>query len=172
MSRLRTILENRWALVPFAMLGGSVVLAVVTVRAATSGQGAAVERGYYAKAVAWEEVQRQRAENDRLRWSVTGAFAPSPDDPRTPRLELAVTDKWDVPIEGAVVEVEAIPIKAVDRAATLALREGAAGRYAADLPVRMDGQWEFRVSVVRGDDRYEDSFRRVLRFGPPPGGSP
>lgn len=167
MNRIRAIIENRWALVPVAMLAGSVVLAVVTVRAALSGQGAAVERRYYDEAVAWEEVQRQRASNDRLRWSITASFAPSPSDPRRPRIELAVGDKWDVPVAGAVVEVEAIPVKAVDLAADVELREASAGRYGGDLPVAVDGQWEFRVRVTRGEDRYEESFRRVLRFGPP-----
>jgi hypothetical protein len=171
MTGFHRLLANRWVLFPFAMLGFSVVLAVVTVQAALHGQGAAAEPDYYGKAVAWEDVQRQRAANDRLRWNVTPSFAPSETDRRVPRLELAIADKWDLPIEGGVVAVEAIPVKAVHLGGEVALRELAPGRYAGDLPARMDGQWEFRVRVDREGERYTDTFRRVLRFGPGGGAS-
>jgi len=169
MNALRRLVRNRWAFFPVAMLGFSVVLAVVTVQAALHGQGAAPERNYYGKAVAWEDVQRQRAENDRLRWNVTPSFAASEADRRVPRLELSVADKWDLPIEGGVVSVEAIPVKAVDLGGEIALAEKSPGRYTADLPARMDGQWEFRVRIDRQGERYTDTFRRVLRFGPSSG---
>jgi hypothetical protein len=70
-----------------------------------------------------------------------------------------------------VVAVEAIPVKAVHLGGEIALRELAPGRYAGDLPARMDGQWEFRVRVDREGERYTDTFRRVLRFGPGGGAS-
>jgi len=165
---LRTLVANRWAFFPVAMLGFSVLLAVVTVQAALHGQGAAAEEGYYDKAVAWEDVQRQRVENDRLRWNVTPSFAASADG-RRPVLELGVADKWDVPIDAARVVVEAIPVKAVRLGDEIVLAETAPGRYAAPLPARVDGQWEFRVRVERNEDRYTDEFRRVLRFRGVPG---
>ncbi len=171
MTPLRRLVANRWAFFPVAMLAFSVVLAVVTVQAALHGQGAAPEPDYYGKAVAWEDVQRQRAENDRLRWNVTPSFAASETDRRIPRLELAIADKWDVPIEGGVVSVEAIPVKAVRLGGEITLQERSPGRYAADLPARMDGQWEFRVRIERDGDCYTDTFRRVLRFGPSGDGS-
>lgn len=171
MNLLRRLVANRWAFFPVAMLGFSVLLAVVTVQAALHGQGAAAEEDYYDKAVAWEDVQRQRVENDRLRWNATPSFSASSDG-RRPVLELGIADKWDVPIEGARVAVEAIPVKAIRLGGEVLLREGAPGRYAAPLPARVDGQWEFRVRVERDGDRYTDEFRRVLRFrGGPEGDS-
>ncbi len=168
-SRLRRLVENRWALVPVAMLAASVALAVVTVRAALSGQGAAVERDYYERAVDWESVQRQRAVNERLRWNITPSFRQSPVDPRRPRLELAVTDRQGIPIEQAIVEVEAIPLLQVDRGGDLGLAATTPGRYEADLPASVAGQWEFRVRVRHGDETYTDRFRRVLELGRPAG---
>lgn len=163
----RRLVADRWMFFPVLILGWSVVLVVVTVRASLSGQGAAVERGYYEQAVDWESVQRQRAVNERLRWSVTPSFRRSPADPRRPRLELAVTDRQGIPIERARVRVEAIPVLQVARGGAIDLVPTLAGRYEADLPASVAGQWEFRVRVEQGEEVYTDTFRRVLEFGAP-----
>lgn len=165
----RRLVADRWMFFPVLILGWSVVLVVMTVRASLSGQGAGVERDYYRQAVEWEEVQLQRARNERLRWSVTPSFAPSPVDPRLPRLHLAVTDRHGIPIERARIEVEAIPVTMVQRGAVVPLSGLGGGRYEGDLPAAVAGQWEFRVRVEQGEEIYTDTFRRVLQFGAPSG---
>lgn len=161
-----SIVRNRWALVPVGMLAATVVGAVLVVTLAVNDRGAtAAEPDYYRKATAWDEWKEQLARNGALRWVVTPEFVPAAGGSGLARLELTVADKHGVPIEHAVVRAEIVPIRDADARVGLALTEGAAGRYGADVPLRTGGLWEIRATVEWKGQRYADRIRRSVRFG-------
>lgn len=162
---MKQLLENRWAFVPVALLSATVISGFLMVSLSMGDGGAtAVEPDYYRKAAAWDEVKEQRTQNGYLNWVVTPAIVASPQDPFKAQLELTVADKFAVNIASARVTVELFPLRDADRRCVVECREVAPGRYAAQIPLRISGQWEFRVRVESKDRVYTDCFRRMLRF--------
>lgn len=162
------LLANRWAFVPVAVLGSAVLSAVAVVTLAVNDRGAtAAEPDYYRKGASWDDWKRQLAENGALRWVLTPEIVPGSAGSGFARLEMAVADKNAVPIEGAQVHVEVIPIKDADSRVEVALPESAAGRYGADVPLRVGGVWEIRSTVEWKGKRYCDRVRRNVAFARP-----
>lgn len=162
----RNFLANRWAFVPVAVLGATVAFAVFVVVFLVNERGAiAAEPDSYRKGVAWDDWKRQEAENGVLRWVVTPAIGAAPNGTGLAHLTLSVADKHALPIEGAVVRAEVVPIVDADRRVELAFAEGAPGAYGADVPLRTGGLWEVRTTVEWKGHRYCDRVRRNVSFG-------
>lgn len=163
---MTTLWQRRWMFAPVALTLASMGFAVVTVRLALRDHGTAVEPDYYRKAAAWDERRLAREAGEALRWTVSPSLERSARDSLI--VELTIADKYGIPIEGAQVALEGIPIRAADTAQTIPLRESTGGRYAGTLRVPASGQWEFRVDLKRGEERLIESFRRAV--APWPGG--
>lgn len=163
MSRFRSLVRNRWMLAPVILLGASVTGAFLTVTFAVAGRPVGEERDYYRKAVAWDATREAAAKSELLQWCVSPSFVAGEDG--APRVRLAVRDKYGLPLDGSTVTVEGIPVKLAEKAGTVTLDEVSPGEYEGPLPAIVLGQWELRVTVVRGDRTWTDSFRRVLVAG-------
>lgn len=164
---MQRLIENRWAFVPVAFLSGTVTFVAIAVTIAVRDPGAlATEPDYYARGAAYDEYKHQIAENGALGWVVTPEIVASTADPRLARLELTIADKHGIPIEGAQVQAEVIPIRQADLRTPLALKALGGGRYGSDVPVRAGGKWEVRVQVRSKGKLFSDRFRRQVNFGP------
>lgn len=156
---MKWLVANRWVLVPVLLLSLTVGIAVATVLSAVVGHPLGMEPSYDRKAAAWDEERAQRATNDRLRWVVTGEVE-SQGAERT--LRVVVEDKHAARIDADTVVVECIPIRAAESRQALELSRAAEGDFQGTFRSALGGQWEFRVEVRRGGERYTDSFRRPL----------
>ena len=159
---MKSLVRNRWALVPVIMLGGSVMLGVVTVSVAMRSGGES-EPDYYRKRAAWEAHRAQMAQNGALAWTLTPSILPVGEVRMVPEIEVAVTDKHGVPIETAQVQVEVVPINSADARLKITLREVRPGVYGAACPMRVDGLWELRFTVTSRGRVFADVVRRVIR---------
>ncbi len=158
---MSAVLRNRWALFPVLMLTGSVGLGVVTVSAAMRSHGEA-EPDYYRKGAQWDRHRAQVARNGALAWNLTPAVVPAGDGNFVPVVRAAVTDKHGVPIEGAKVSLEVVPILAPDMRLSVTMPESAPGTYEAPCPLRVDGIWEMRFTVEAHGKVFADTVRRVV----------
>jgi hypothetical protein len=162
---MRRWIENRWALVPVAMLSLTILAAATVVTVSFSdGNAIAAEPDSYRKGAAWDDTRRQLAQNGALGWVVTPSFVQGLGDPTLARLELSVKDKHGVSIEHAAVRAEIIPILAADSRVTLTLQETQGGHYGADVPLRVNGKWEVRATIESQQRTFADRFSRVLSF--------
>jgi hypothetical protein len=160
-----SLIANRWAFVPVIMLSGVVAAAVLVVSFAVNDRGAtAVEPDYYRKGAAWDEWKQQLALNGVLRWMVTPSIVASQTSAGLARLELSVSDKHGMPIEGASVRVDVIPILDGDARVELRLVHDGSGHYSAEIPLRIGGQWEIRSTVEWRGKRFCDRVRRNVEF--------
>ncbi|MDZ4830641.1 MAG: FixH family protein [Phycisphaerae bacterium] len=156
------LVRDRWMLVPIVLLGVSVTLAAVTVSFAIAGRPLGVEPDYYEKSLRWDDDRTQAGANDRLGWALSPEISGGQNG--FARLAITVKDKHGVLIPVDAMEVEAIPIRNADLRTHVALDRESEGCFAADVPLRFTGQWEFRVRASRGGDTYTDRFRRTLSF--------
>lgn len=157
---MKSLLANRWVFVPILLLAANVLFGFTAVRLALRDHGTAAEPDAYRRALAWDEAHAARTAGERLRWTVSPSLRRDQDGSLA--LELAIADKYGVPIDGAAVSVEAIPVRAADLAVSRDCAERGGGVYHVSLPPRAAGQWEFRVRIDRGDDRLEERFRRLV----------
>ena len=149
-----------WPWVPAAlltcMLAGLGTMALI----ATHDPGFALERDYYTKAVAYDGVIAQRAENARLGWSVDADVGLASSREGT----LLVIRLKDVaePVTGAQVSIEALRNAAAAVVLEAELAERSPGEYASRLPIRRGGLWEIRVTAKRGSDRFTSVERTTV----------
>ena len=112
----------------------------------------AVEPDYYRKGLAWDDAARQRANNERLGWSVVvRTTAPGV-------LEVKLSDRAGAPVENAQVVCEAFAnARASDRRELMftALPEG---RYISPLVADPPGSWRLRFEIHRGGDMFTCEF--------------
>jgi len=143
------------------MLAGLGTMAVI----ATRDPGFALERDYYEKAVAYDRVIAQRAENARLGWSahVAVGSASSRDDTS---LVIRLRDGAG-PATGARVTVEALRNASAGRVLEAELTERSAGEYEGRLPLGYGGLWEIRVTAQLGNDRFTAVERTVVSEAAP-----
>lgn len=154
-----------WPGMVFGLIGLNVAVVSLTLYLAHSDASFAVEPDYYQKAVAWDASVRARAASDGLGWSaaleVSSSGAGQP-----PVLTLRLIDRAGRPISDAQAGVEAFAsARAADRR-LVAMRPAEPGVYVAPFPNAQPGQWEFRISVSRGADRFEKTVERRIDSDP------
>lgn len=114
-----------------------------------------VDRGYKQRTEVYDEDLIQRANNDRLKWSIGIEPAGSEGS-----LQLRATDSMGKAIVAATVDVEIFHAARAALATTVQLSETAPGHYETAFVPRHSGQYVARATIVRGTDRYV----RELRF--------
>jgi nitrogen fixation protein FixH len=144
----------RWPLILAGLLlvqaGGVIAMVVVSGR----DPSFAIEPNYYEKALAWDETSRQRAASESLGWSAHIALDHSPAGPV---LTIELQDRLGRPLDGAAVDAEVYHhARSADRQ-TLRLVANGDGRYAAAAAMTRPGQWEVRISAVRGPETWSSS---------------
>jgi hypothetical protein len=120
---------------------------------ATSDPSFAVEEDYYRKALAWDQKLEQDRRNAELGWELSFEVAPglSPDGTRA--IVAGLTDSSGARIENADVRLHAFHNARASLVLEATLVRGKEAGYAASLPIRNPGLWEFRFEAVRGEDR-------------------
>ena len=156
-----------WAFVPVVLLVSSALgvggMAVVAVR----DEHFATEPDYYQKALRWDQMQVQAAENQRLNYRfVLPAVVPFDRSGRT-TVELKLNDEQGLPVSGAAISGEAFANAYSSDTSGLTFSERAPGVYAAILSVRHRGLWVFRLSA-QSDSAH---FTAELRSDLVPGGA-
>jgi nitrogen fixation protein FixH len=149
--------EKVWPWVPVGLLGVMLTGLGVMASLAIDDSGFALERNYYAKAVAYDAEIAQRAQNARLGWSLSVSGAPAQHG-RTSRIEARLSDASGV-LERARVRVEALRNASAGRVLEAELREVAPGKYEAELPLERGGLWELRFTATRETARFTKTER-------------
>lgn len=153
-----------WPVLIVGLLVVSAGTNIVVMIVATNDPSFAVEEDYYRKAVAWDDRRAQEARNRALGWSVDLAAVPSVEA-GVPVLQVLarVADAAGDPVEGAVVRAELFPIARANQIERLPLNETNGGNYGATVRYTRSGLWEFRLEIVRGEDRFTEIVTRELQ---------
>ncbi len=141
-----------WPLIVAGLLVLGVGANVLLLVKANADPSFAVEPDYYRKALDWDKAQAQEGTNRALGWEVGVEVTPKPGTPGLAVVRARLTDRLGVGVDGAHVSLEAFHnARSADRIETT-LRGDGAGAYAAEVPMRREGLWEFRLRAERGKD--------------------
>jgi nitrogen fixation protein FixH len=154
-----------WIGIVVGLLLMSVVTQGVLIVLATTDPSFAVEPDYDAKAARWDDHQRQERENARLGWTVDlGTKAASV--PGAVDVTLTAFGTYGKPLRDATVDVEAFHNARASEVLRARLEPAGDGVYAARLPMRRSGVWEFRLTITRGGDIYTETVRSGVLVPP------
>jgi nitrogen fixation protein FixH len=137
------------------ILAATVMLNFYVMHLARSDASFAVEPDYYARAVHWDDELAQRSRNAALGWRLSPTLSRDGSDGVHVRVRLS--DAGGRPVVGASLEVEAFAIARsaqVQRMTLASAGDPAEGAYDGRLALSHPGQWELRVSVTRGEERF------------------
>jgi nitrogen fixation protein FixH len=142
------------ALVLALTVVSNVWLAIV----ASSDEAFAVEPDYYRKAVHFDDEMALRAESARLGWRVEPELHLGTSG--TPgSLSVVVRDAAGGPVNGATVELVAMHNARASHVLRATLAASGNGRYQAPLDAQRAGEWELRLGITRGADRFATRLR-------------
>ncbi len=153
-----------WALFPVALILANLAGFAVMAYIATDDPGFAVEKDYYRKAVAWDEVQAQASENTRLGWKVSLEL-----HPRGRQLELVaeVVDAHGQRVPNATLEVDAFANARAAQIVSAHFARQTDGSLLGALPLVQPGLWEFRFTAEAEGQRFTEVLRKDVGAGGP-----
>ncbi len=152
----------RWPAFIAGALALQVLASLVTIYVATSNPSYAVEDDYYQKALAWDAKRAQDRDNLKLGWQLRFEVEPATSARDPAVLSAALTDANGLPVDGALLAVEAFHNARADNILSATVSGRGDGRYSASVPITRQGVWEFRFVAQRGDDRFSHTETRYL----------
>jgi len=155
-------LRNPWVLgwIALVVIVLSVNIAMISM-AFLSNPGLVVD-DYYERGKDYEKTVNARiAAREALGWNLSLEMDRKPVQHQPSRFLLTAADKVGQPLRGAEVKVHAYRPSDADADFDATLREGRPGQYAGELNFPLKGFWELKMTIRRGEDRYDVS-RRVM----------
>jgi nitrogen fixation protein FixH len=134
------------------LIVGGVGPNLILLAMATGDPSFSVEPDYYTKSLHWDDRLAQERRNAELGWSLGLDVRPAASGGGGVLLTAHLADGAGAPLDGASVELEAFHNARASEVLRTSLRGGGEGAYAATLPARRPGLWEFRIVVRRGGD--------------------
>jgi nitrogen fixation protein FixH len=147
---------NKYIALVLGLLGFSVATCVVLIGYATHDPTFAVEKNYYQKAVAFDQIRAEEVASDRLGWKVLVAPAKVGAEGG---FVFTVLDSNDQPVTGASGTLEAFANIRANAPDTEDVEDLGGGKYRARIPIRHAGAWELRLRLTRGSDVFRETKR-------------
>lgn len=157
---------GHWPYLIVALLAVSLSANLALLVLAVDDPSFAVEPDYYEKAMAWDARRAQERRNEELGWSLELKVGAARSLPGSRRIEVLLLDREGLTIEDATVRLETFHNARAGNILETTLAAEGEGRYAALLPLRRPGLWEFRFVVERGEETYTETLLRDVWSGP------
>lgn len=151
-----------WVGVVVGMLVFCITMQVILLAYATGDPSFSVERDYERKAAQWNDVARQRADNERLGWSADAELVAPILGGASGQLKVVLKDRGGQPIDDAAISFEACAIARASRIETGEATRTTTGDYVAALHEPRPGLWEVRLVAERSGERFTATLRREL----------
>ncbi len=149
-----------WPAIIIGVLSVHAIACLIVVMIASNDPSQAIIPDYYEKAVAWDDHQKQLADNAALGWTCTIEPSVSADMLGQRSVRISVHDRQGQPVEGATVTLRAFHHARGNEVYEAMFRDAGLGEYTAMVPLRRDGLWTFEVDVVRGNDHFNQSIEQ------------
>ena len=156
---LRPQARHIWPAIVIGLLTVDTGVGIYMMHVANSDPTVSVEPDYYDKAVKWDSTEAQARRNNSLGWTMSPTLGPLGDG-RAAAFAVTLRDGNGSVIDGARIEVSAIPVSAADHVVHGVLTDSAtSGNYATTLPMAHTGLWQLQLVATRGRDRFTADLR-------------
>lgn len=144
-----------WPAIIVSLLLMNASIVAVTVCYATSDRSVVTEPDYYAKAIDFDRVIRQRETSTRLGWSALPSLRAARDG-RTMELVITLADRSGQPLAGSSVSAIAFPNTGSGQRQALILTAAgsASGTYAAPIRIDRSGVWNIRITATHDGETF------------------
>ena len=140
------------------VLGANLILIYV----ATSDRSFAVEQDYYRKGLRWDAKREQDRRNAELGWTLDLVVASTLSPDGTVAITALLCDGDGGEITGAQIKLDAFHNARAAYILSADLKHAENGSYAASLPMRRPGLWEFRFEISRDGERFTHTTTKEL----------
>jgi len=140
------------------VLGANLILIYV----ATSDRSFAVEQDYYRKGLRWDAKREQDRRNAELGWTLDLVVASTLSPDGTVAITALLRDGDGGEITGAQIKLDAFHNARAAYILSADLKHAENGSYAASLPMRRPGLWEFRFEISRDGERFTHTTTKEL----------
>lgn len=139
-----------WLVIIVSLLLMNATIVAITVYYATSDKSVVTEPDYYAKAVDFESVIKQRETSALLGWSAAPSLRAAIDG-RTMELVITLADREGQPLSGASVSAVAFANTRAGQRQPLTLTsvDQASNKYASPIMIDRSGVWNIRITATR-----------------------
>jgi len=135
-----------WIIVGMLVVHASIMLG--TIAYVSAKNDLYVEPDYYAKAVDWDNQRAMREIADTMGWTIALIIQdPETDSEAQQTIQVSIHDRQGQPIDGALVEAEAVhPAHANDRINLVLLGIGD-GKYQKPTVMEIPGFWQVNLAI-------------------------
>jgi nitrogen fixation protein FixH len=153
---------RKWIGLIFGLILMNMGIVAMTIYFASSDRSAGVEPDYYARALNYDRVIDQRAENQRLGWSAGISLTAADGGGKSAVLRVKLVDREGVILRDALVRAEAFSsLRSAERNALLLRETG--DEYIATVPVSAAGLWRVRLAATCGTAKFTSEQDVVLQ---------
>ncbi len=152
--------SSRWILIIAGMLAGNAVAVAILIGVSSGEAKRRVLPDYYQRAAAWDDTMREAQASADLGWRADVTV-----DGR--ELTVTIVDRAGAPVDGAAVELTAVPRGRVDATVTAAASAAGPGVYRAVIGGVRGGLHDVALRVVRGGERFVEDEVVELSGGRP-----
>ena len=138
---------KHWPFVIVGMLLFHATLILGTIAVVSARHDLYVEPDYYAKAVDWDNQREMREMAEKMGWAIDIGLQDDAENQSSKSMLVSITDRNNQPIDGALVELEAVhPAYANDRINRVLIGEGQ-GHYQKTIAINEPGFWKIKLSI-------------------------
>lgn len=156
--------RDKW--IPWYFVGLFVVVCSVNgvmAYLAIKTQTGVVTEHHYQKGLHYNQTIAQADKMAALGWEGEITFIPAPSSKTKGSLQFTLKDKDGAPVSGAVVTANIVRPTQDGHDQMLTLNMSDAGHYSSPLEFPLEGQWDVEIAVVRGEDKFQQTKRLVVR---------
>jgi nitrogen fixation protein FixH len=152
----------RWPIIVISLLSVHLLLMLLVAAIATRDRSFAVIPDYYRNAIEWDQRQAQRRASEALGWKLT--IEPSEQiDPLGRRaIRFTLTDAQGRRVEAAFLDVSCFHHAHARDVVRVTLSATEPGRFAATLPMRYPGFWQFDIKATARDQMFTTSITHYV----------
>lgn len=158
----RTAPRDRW--IPWLIVAGFAVVVLVNgvlvYFASASFTGLQTE-GHYQRGLHYNEVLAAETSERKLGWTVAVDITELGN--HRIRLSVAARDKAGAPLDGAEVRVRLVRPVQAGHDVDVTLAAAGAGRYAAEVELPLQGQWDILAQISHPSGKYNTAKRIVAQ---------
>ena len=158
------VAQLAWTTGIIAFFGVQAILWSVALFLTSNDPSHAIVEDYDKKAMNWDAQRKAEEASRKLGWTCEiSPSEPLKNNDRQRMVEIRLRNRTDEPISGATVSVRAFHKARAAHPIEKQLTEANAGVYSGILEMPKEGQWQFEVTAILGEDHYR--CLRVLQIG-------
>lgn len=144
-----------WVSVIVGLLSLQVLMCSVAIVLATTDESMAIEPNFGEKSLRWDEARAAKQASEALGWTASVDIPAASDFYGHRTVRVTLLDRAGQAVADANVRMTLFHHAHASRAQQVVLASDGGGVYSAEVEMRHQGLWEFRIVAQRGSEVFQ-----------------